>query len=66
VGAGWGVWRGLDELLGQFVVFQLVTLGAGLAAAVAIYVLAAQVMHIEELDDVRALIRRRRGATAAA
>jgi putative peptidoglycan lipid II flippase len=64
VGAGYGVWRGLDELLGQFVVVQLVTLGAGLAAAAGIYVLAAQLMHIEELDDVRALIRRRRGAAA--
>jgi putative peptidoglycan lipid II flippase len=66
VGAGWGVWRGLDALLGQFVVYQLITLGAGLGAAAGIYVLAAQMMHIEELDDVRALIRRRRaGATPA-
>ena len=29
VGAAYGVWRGLDTLLGQFVVTQLVTLGAG-------------------------------------
>ena len=62
VGAGWAVWRGLDALLGQYVVYQLITLGAGLAAAVGIYVLAARVMRIEELDDVRALVRRRRDA----
>jgi putative peptidoglycan lipid II flippase len=66
VGAGWGVWRALDALLGEFVVFQLVTLGAGLAVAAGVYVLAAQVMHIEELDDVRALIRRRRAKAAPA
>jgi putative peptidoglycan lipid II flippase len=66
VGAGWVVWRGLDALLGQFVVYQLITLGAGLAVAAGVYLLAAQVMHIEELDDVRALIRRRRAGAEPA
>jgi putative peptidoglycan lipid II flippase len=64
VGAGYGVWRLLDELLGQFVVIQLVTLGAGLAVAAGVYLLAAQAMHIEELEDVRSLVRRRRAAPA--
>jgi putative peptidoglycan lipid II flippase len=64
VGAGYGVWRVLDNLLGEFVVVQLVTLGAGLGVAAGVYLLAAQAMHIEELDDLRALIRRRRGAAA--
>ncbi|MDX6540839.1 MAG: putative peptidoglycan lipid flippase [Gaiellales bacterium] len=59
VAAGWTAWRGLDAVLGQYVVYQLITLGAGLAAAVGIYVLAARALRIEELDDVRALIRRR-------
>jgi putative peptidoglycan lipid II flippase len=66
VGAGYGVWRGLDALLGEFVVFQLVTLGAGLAAAAGVYLVAARAMSIEELDDVRALIRRRRAGSATA
>ena len=66
VGAAYGVWRGLDELLGQFVVIQLVTLGAALGAAVGIYFLAAKTMGIEELDDVLALVRRRRRGTAPA
>jgi putative peptidoglycan lipid II flippase len=65
VGAGYGVWRVLDGLLGQFVVLQFVTLGTGLAVAAGIYVLAAQAMHIEELEDVRALLRRRRVARTA-
>ena len=66
VGAAYGVWRGLDELLGQFVPLQILTLGAGLSAAIAVYVLAARSMGIEELDDVLALVRRRRRANAPA
>jgi hypothetical protein len=60
VGAAYGVWRGLDTLLGQFVVYQILTLGAGLTAAVAIYFLAARTMKIEELEDVLAIVRRRK------
>jgi putative peptidoglycan lipid II flippase len=65
VAAGYGVWRVLDGLLGQFVPFQIVTLGAGLAAAIGVYFGAARGMKIEELDDVMALVRRRRAATTA-
>jgi putative peptidoglycan lipid II flippase len=66
VGAAYGVWRGLDALLGQFVLIQLVTLGVALGAAVGVYVLAAKSMAIEELDDVLMLVRRRKRATAEA
>ena len=62
VGAAYGVWRGLDALLGQFVPFQVLTLGGGLAAAIGVYMLVAKVMKIEELDIVLALVRRRRRA----
>jgi putative peptidoglycan lipid II flippase len=58
--AAYGVWRGLDTLLGQFVAVQLLTLGAGLGVAIGVYTLAAKSMGIEELDDVLALVRRRR------
>jgi putative peptidoglycan lipid II flippase len=58
--AAYGVWRVLDSLLGQFVAIQVLTLGAGLAAAIGVYMLAAKSMGIEELDDVLALVRRRR------
>jgi putative peptidoglycan lipid II flippase len=64
VGAAYGVWRGLDTLLGQFVPLQILTLGAGLTAAVTVYMLAAKAMRIEELDDVLAVLRRRRTGTA--
>ena len=39
---------------------QVLTLGAGLAAAIGVYMVAARAMGIEELDDVLALVRRRR------
>ena len=51
VGVGYGVWRGLDTLLGQFLPFQFITLGGGLAATIGVYGLAARAMKIEELDD---------------
>jgi putative peptidoglycan lipid II flippase len=60
VGAAYAVWRVLDSLLGQFVLLQMLTLGAGLAAAIGVYMVAARAMGIEELDDVLALVRRRR------
>jgi putative peptidoglycan lipid II flippase len=66
VGIAYGVWRGLDSLLGEFVLIQIVTLGAALAAAVVVYMLAARAMKIEELDDVLALVRRRRRKAAPA
>ena len=50
----------LDSLLGQFVPLQVLTLGAGLAAAIGVYMVAARALGIEELDDVLALVRRRR------
>jgi putative peptidoglycan lipid II flippase len=58
--AAYAVWRGLDAVLGEFVLFQLLTLGAGLTAAIGVYMLAARAMGIEELEDVLALVRRRR------
>jgi putative peptidoglycan lipid II flippase len=66
VGIAYGVWRGLDSLLGEFVLIQIVTLGAALGAAVVVYMLAARAMKIEELDDVLALVRRRRRKAAPA
>jgi putative peptidoglycan lipid II flippase len=60
IGAAYGVWRGLDALLGQYVLVQVLTLGAGLGAAIGVYMLAAKAMGIEELDDLLTLVRRRR------
>ena len=47
-------------LLGQFLPFQLITLGGGLAATISVYGLAAKAMGIEELHIVLALLRSRR------
>jgi|tagenome__1003787_1003787.scaffolds.fasta_scaffold20978014_3 putative peptidoglycan lipid II flippase len=60
IGVGYGVWRVLDDLLGHFLPFQLVTLGSGLAATVGVYGLAAKVLGIEELQIVVQLLRSRR------
>jgi putative peptidoglycan lipid II flippase len=64
-GAAYGVWWGLDSLLGQFVAVQLLTLGAAMGVAIGIYLLAARAMGLEELDDVLALVRRRRRSVPA-
>jgi putative peptidoglycan lipid II flippase len=60
VAVGYGVWRALDDLLGQFLPFQFVTLGGGLGATIGVYALAARAMGIEELQVVLALLRSRR------
>jgi putative peptidoglycan lipid II flippase len=64
--AAYGVWRMLDSMLGQFVPFQVLSLGMGLATSVVVYMLAAHVMKIEELQTVLALLRRRRSKPAPA
>ena len=64
IAVGYGVWRGLDDVLGQFLPFQLVTLGGGLGATIGVYGLLARAMKIEELDIVLTLLRSRRRQVA--
>ena len=59
--AAYGVWRGLDELLGRGVLMQAISLLTALLAAAVVYVLAARALGVRELEALLAL-RRRRGA----
>jgi hypothetical protein len=49
-GASYGVWRGLDSVLGTGLLAQLLALGAGLAAAGLVYVALARALGLRELE----------------
>jgi putative peptidoglycan lipid II flippase len=59
----YGVWRGLDELLGRSLLAQIASVGTALGAGVAVYVGTVLAMGISEARQIRALIvgRLRRG-----
>jgi putative peptidoglycan lipid II flippase len=60
-GAGFGAWVALDDVLGRSLGAQVVSVGGGLAAAGAVYLLAARLLDVRELAALLAL--RRRSAT---
>jgi putative peptidoglycan lipid II flippase len=57
----YGVWRGLDEVLGRGIVMQAISLLTALFLAAIVYLLAARALRVRELEALLAL-RRRRGA----
>jgi putative peptidoglycan lipid II flippase len=52
----YGVWWGLDDVLGRSLLAQVVSVGAALAAGVGAYVAAVLVLGIDEARQIRALI----------
>jgi putative peptidoglycan lipid II flippase len=56
-GAAYGVWWGLDDVLGRDLWAQVVSLGCGLAAGAALYLAAARLLGVRELEALRALRR---------
>lgn len=52
----YGVWWGLDELLGRALLAQVVSVGAALAAGTAVYVAAVLAVRIEEARQIRTLL----------
>ena len=58
-GAAYAVWYGLDEWLGRSLAAQVVSMAGGLAAAGAVYVGAARLLRIRELESL--LLLRRSG-----
>jgi putative peptidoglycan lipid II flippase len=62
-GVAFGVWYGLDQLLGRSLLAQIATVGLGLAAAVVTYLLCARLLRIRELRALLSL-RRRSGTTS--
>ena len=58
-GVGFAVWDLLDGALGRGLLAQIVSLGAALALGGLVYVGAAKLLRIAELEQVMRLIRRR-------
>jgi putative peptidoglycan lipid II flippase len=58
-GASYGIWELLDEALGRGLGGQIVSLGTALAAGGLVYLGAAKLLQIAELDQLMRLIRRR-------
>jgi putative peptidoglycan lipid II flippase len=57
-GVAYGVWLGLDALLGRSLGAQVVSVGGGIAVSVAFFLAAARVLQIRELDTLLSLRRR--------
>lgn len=59
-----GVWAGLDALLGRSLPAQLVSVGGGIVAGTLVYVPAVLALRVEEARQIRRLVagRLRRGA----
>jgi len=55
--AAFGVWWLLDDLLGRELWAQILSLGSGLAAAALVYLAAAKLLGVRELEALRALRR---------
>jgi putative peptidoglycan lipid II flippase len=62
-GVAFGVWYALDHMLGRTLLAQIATVGSGLAAAVAVYLLCARIFRIRELGVLLSL-RRGSGTTS--
>ncbi|HEX5712110.1 MAG TPA: murein biosynthesis integral membrane protein MurJ [Solirubrobacterales bacterium] len=59
-GVSWLVWDLLDEALGRGLLGQIASLGAGLALGGAVYVAAARVLRVAELEQILRLLPGRR------
>jgi putative peptidoglycan lipid II flippase len=56
---GWIVWDVLDELLGRGLGGQIVSLGVGLLAGLAVYLSVAKLLRVAELEQMSRLLLRR-------
>jgi putative peptidoglycan lipid II flippase len=57
----YGVWRPLDSVLGRSLAAQIVSLGAALVLAIAVYLGACRLLRVRELDVLYSLRTRLRG-----
>jgi putative peptidoglycan lipid II flippase len=55
-GVSYLVWFGLDKALGRSLIMQIVSLGAGILAGLAVYAAAVLAMRIEEAGQIRELV----------
>ncbi len=59
-GTAFAIWYGLDEALGRSGLAQVVSVGSALAVSAAVYLAAARILGIRELDALLSLVRRSR------
>ncbi len=57
-GVAYGIWRGLDELLGQSLGAQVASVGIALGSATAAYLVSARLLGIRELGALLSLVGR--------
>ena len=57
---GWLVWDVLDSALGRSTPAQIISLGSGLVLGGIVYLVAARMLRIAELEQILRLLRRRR------
>jgi hypothetical protein len=60
-GVAYGVWFVLDEAFGEGLAGQIVSMGAGLIAGAAVYAAVLMVLRVPEAEQIRRLVRDRRG-----
>jgi putative peptidoglycan lipid II flippase len=59
-GVAFGVWHGLDAALGRTLGAQVVSVGLAVTAATGVFLTAARILRIRELDALLSLVRRSR------
>jgi len=55
----YGVWRGLDELLGRALIAQVVSVGAAVTAGTAVYAAVLLALRVPEARDIAGMLRAR-------
>jgi putative peptidoglycan lipid II flippase len=60
-GVSYVVWYGLDQALGRSLIAQIVSLGLGILAGIAVYVGGVYALHVEEAQQIRRLVANRFG-----
>jgi putative peptidoglycan lipid II flippase len=53
------LWRGLDEALGRSLPAQVVSVGGGLVAGIAVYAAVVLALRVTEAEQIRELVRAR-------
>jgi hypothetical protein len=62
----WGIWKGLDSLLGTSLVAQIISLGVALSVACVLYAKVTLAMRIPEARQIEQLVRQRLGRASTA
>jgi putative peptidoglycan lipid II flippase len=64
-GVSYGVWYLLDDALGRSLVAQIVSLGAGILAGLAVYIAGVLALKVDEARQIRQLLGSRLGGRAS-